>query len=105
MLALYLETMGHQVLIEHSSRGAMARASLERPDICILDIGLPDMDGNELARHLKAGKETASAFLVAVTGYGQEHDRLKALAAGFDQHLVKPVDLAKLASLLDQYRT
>ena len=104
MLALYLESLGHQVSIEHSSRAAIDRARLERPDVYILDIGLPDMDGNELARCLRQ-EETAHALLVAVTGYGQEQDRLKTTAAGFDQHLVKPVDLAKLASLLEQHRS
>jgi CheY-like chemotaxis protein len=104
MLALYLETMGHQVLTEHSSHGALGRARLEKPEVYILDIGLPDMDGNELARHLRAEQETAHAFLIAVTGYGQEHDRRKAIAAGFDQHLVKPVDVTQLAILLDQLR-
>ncbi|MFC5510354.1 PAS domain-containing protein [Massilia jejuensis] len=104
MLALYLESLGHQVSIEHSSRAAIDRARLERPDVYILDIGLPDMDGNELARCLRQ-EETGHALLVAVTGYGQEHDRLKTTAAGFDQHLVKPVDLAKLAALLEQHRS
>lgn len=104
MLGLYLETLGHQVMIEHSSLNALTRARLEKPDVCILDIGLPEMDGNELARRLRAEQETAQALLVAVTGYGQEHDRSKAMAAGFDQHLVKPVDVAKLAGLLDQRR-
>jgi CheY-like chemotaxis protein/anti-sigma regulatory factor (Ser/Thr protein kinase) len=104
MLALYLETLGHHVLIEHSSQDAIACAKLEKPDVCILDIGLPEMDGNELARQLRAEQKTAHAFLVAVTGYGQEHDKLNAMAAGFDQHLVKPVDVSKLANLLDQHR-
>jgi len=104
MLALYVESLGHQVSIEHSSRAAIDRARLERPDVYILDIGLPDMDGNELARCLRQ-EETGHALLVAVTGYGQEQDRLKTTAAGFDQHLVKPVDLAKLASLLEQHRS
>lgn len=104
MLALYLEAIGHQVLIEHSSQLAIVRASLEKPDVCILDIGLPEMDGNELARRLKAEQATAHALFIAVTGYGQEHDRLKTTAAGFDHHLVKPVDVSRLANLLDQYR-
>jgi CheY-like chemotaxis protein len=68
MLALYLETMGHQVLIEHSSRLAIVRAKLEKPDVCILDIGLPEMDGNELVRRLKVEQETANALFIAVTG-------------------------------------
>jgi CheY-like chemotaxis protein len=104
MLALYLETLGHRVLIEHSSQRALACAKLERPDACILDIGLPDMDGNELAFQLRAEQKTAHALLIAVTGYGQEHDKLNSMAAGFDQHLVKPVDVSKLADLLDQHR-
>lgn len=104
MLALYLETLGHQVLISHSSALAIVRATQEKPDVCILDIGLPEMDGNELVRRLKAEPETAHALFIAVTGYGQEHDRLKTMAAGFNHHLVKPVDVARLADLLDQHR-
>ncbi|NIA52522.1 PAS domain-containing protein [Massilia sp. TW-1] len=104
MLALYLETLGHQVLISHSSTLAIVRATQEKPDVCILDIGLPEMDGNELVRRLKAEPETAHALFIAVTGYGQEHDRLKTMAAGFNHHLVKPVDVAKLANLLTQHR-
>jgi CheY-like chemotaxis protein len=104
MLALYLETMGHQVLIEHSSHQAIVRARLENPDVYILDIGLPEMDGNELARRLKAERETVHALFIAVTGYGQEHDRLKTMAAGFDHHLVKPVDVTRIENLLDQHR-
>jgi CheY-like chemotaxis protein len=101
---MFLETLGHHVFIEHAPQRAIVRAKLERPDACILDIGLPDIDGNELARHLRAEQETAKALLVAVTGYGQEHDKLNSMAAGFDQHLVKPVDVGKLAELLDQHR-
>ena len=104
MLGLYLETMGHQVLIEHSSQFAIVRAGLEQPDVCILDIGLPEMDGNELVHRLKTERRTAHALFIAVTGYGQEHDRLKTKAAGFDHHLVKPVDVIKLANFLDQHR-
>ena len=63
-------------------------------------IGLPDMDGNELARHLRALPHLASACLIAVTGYGQEQDRRNTAAAGFDYHFVKPVDMTKLSALL-----
>lgn len=104
MLAMYLETLGHQVFTENSSVRAMECAKLERPDVCILDIGLPEMDGNELARCLRMEPETAHAFLIAVTGYGQENDKLNSMAAGFDQHFVKPVDASTLADLLDEYR-
>ena len=104
MLALSLEALGHQVFIEHSSKCALERAKLEEPDVFILDIGLPEMDGNELARRLKIENETSRALLIAVSGYGQEQDRLNAITAGFDQYLVKPVDASKLAELLEQHR-
>lgn len=73
---------------------------MSMPRICLLDIGLPEMDGNELARHLRAEPETANSVLVAVTGYGQEHDRKSSLAAGFNHHLVKPIDTKVLAAIL-----
>ena len=66
----------------------------------LLDIGLPEMDGNELAQRLRAQAETARSVLIAVTGYGQESDRRTTLASGFNHHLVKPVDTRKLAAIL-----
>ena len=100
MLAMFLEAAGHEVLIEHDSLQFLERARLEAPDVCILDIGLPDMDGNELARRLRLRPETAESVLIAVTGYGQERDKKNAAVAGFDHHFVKPVDTAGLAALL-----
>jgi signal transduction histidine kinase len=100
-LAMLLEVSGHEVLVEHGSRAALARAREATPDVCLLDIGLPDIDGAELARRLRAETETADALLVAVTGYGQDGDRERTRAAGFDHHLVKPIDLAKLQAILD----
>jgi PAS domain S-box-containing protein len=105
MLAVFLEASGHAVLVEHQSRRGLDRARVEVPDVCLLDIGIPEMDGNELARRLRAQPETSTAILIAVTGYGQEEDRQKAAAAGFDHHLVKPVDPAKLSALLAAIRT
>jgi PAS domain S-box-containing protein len=102
MLGMFVEALGHQVFIEHGSGKALERARAEMPDVCLLDIGLPDMDGNELARRLRAQPETAGAVLVAVTGYGQERERNNALGAGFDHHFVKPLDTAKLADLLNE---
>jgi CheY-like chemotaxis protein len=99
-LAMLLESTGHRVLVEHEARRALERAPSEAPDVFLLDIGLPEMDGNELARHLRAQPETAKSILIAVTGYGQESDRNNTLAAGFDYHLVKPVDTNKLAAVL-----
>ena len=65
-----------------------------RPDVMLIDVGLPVMDGYELVRRLRADARLASVRLIAVTGYGQESDRRRAFEAGFDEHLVKPVDLA-----------
>ena len=99
-MAMFLEDLGHRVIVEHSSRVALERARTEQPDVCLLDIGLPDIDGNELARRLRGQSETAAAILIAVTGYGQEQDRRNSLAAGFDEHMVKPLDFDQLESLL-----
>jgi signal transduction histidine kinase/ActR/RegA family two-component response regulator len=99
-LAMFVEALGHQVFVESSSSKALEDARTELPDVCLLDIGLPEMDGNELARRLRAQPETANTLLVAVTGYGQEQDRKNALGAGFDHLFVKPVDTQKLAALL-----
>jgi signal transduction histidine kinase len=100
MLGLVLTTLGHEVLVEHGSCQALERAKVEKPDVCLLDIGLPEMDGNELAQRLRAHPETKHCILVAVTGYGQEGDREKAFAAGFQHHLVKPIDTKQLAAVL-----
>ena len=104
MLGMLLEGAGHEVLVEHSPHRALERARAVAPDVCLLDIGLPEMDGNELAQRLRMLPETAHAVLIAVTGYGQEHDRRRSLASGFDHHLVKPVDTAELRSLLARVR-
>jgi PAS domain S-box-containing protein len=102
MLKMLLEASGHDVLVEHSPRRALERARLEPPDVGLLDIGLPEMDGNELARTLRGRPETAHAVLIAITGYGQDHDRKAALESGFDHHLVKPIDTAGLMGLLNR---
>lgn len=100
MLAMLLEATGHKVLVEHGARRALERAKIDPPQVFLLDIGLPEIDGNELARRLRAQPETAHAVLIAVTGYGQDSDRERTVAAGFDHHLVKPVDIGKLADIL-----
>jgi PAS domain S-box-containing protein len=100
VLSMLCEMLGHAVSVEHASLPALERALLERPDVCLVDIGLPDMDGKALARRLRSHPETAGATLVAVTGYGQEKDRAAALAAGFDHYLVKPVELAAIEQVL-----
>ena len=99
-LAIFLEAAGHEVFTEYTATDAIARARLVCPHICILDIGLPDMDGNELASQLRAMQETENAIFIAVTGYGQMEDRGKSLAAGFHYHFVKPVDPVSLINVI-----
>ncbi|QYF94445.1 PAS domain S-box protein [Massilia sp. PAMC28688] len=101
MLGLMLRALGHDVVISHDAHGALGEQAGAVPDVFLLDIGLPQMDGNELARQLRAQPRTASAVLIAVTGYGQETDRQRTREAGFDHHLVKPVDLDELSAILN----
>ena len=101
MLAMLLEAAGHRVWVENGPQGALERAHAEQPQACLIDIGLPDMDGNTLAQRLRAAPGTADALLVATTGYGQDSDRRRSLDAGFDHHLVKPIDLHALYAILD----
>jgi len=99
-LAHLLEAKGHHVTVMANAHSALDE-SLRRPlPLYILDIGLPDIDGYELARRLRASPGSANAVLVALTGYGQMHDQDKAFAAGFDHHFVKPIDIAALDRIL-----
>jgi len=100
MVAMLLASMGYATMVEYGSQAALDRALAARPDVCILDIGLPDMDGYALARQLRADARTRGALLIALTGYSQSQDREQALAAGFDQHFAKPVDIDKLGAML-----
>jgi len=100
MLAMLLQQTGHEVAVEHDPLRALERSRAQPPDVFLLDIGLPEIDGNELARRLKAQPETSGAVLMAVTGYGHKHDRDASMAAGFSHHFVKPVDPSALSSLL-----
>lgn len=99
-LAMLLEALGHEVIVEHNAWRALERSQIEALDACLLDIGLPEIDGNELARRLRAQRATADAVIIAVTGYGGEEDRKNALASGFDHYLIKPVNTEKLATIL-----
>jgi CheY-like chemotaxis protein len=99
-LAMLLEAAGHEVAIEKKAQAALKRAELEVHDVYLLDIGLPGMDGIELARRLRSIPKTAHATLIAVTGYGHQYDKETAIAAGFDYYFVKPADATKLVNLL-----
>ncbi len=100
MLDMLLSALGYRVASTSSARDGLRRAEAEAPDVCILDIGLPDLDGFALARALRAGERTRHATLIALSGYGQDTDRAKAFDAGFDQYYVKPVDAEALAAAL-----
>jgi CheY-like chemotaxis protein len=98
--ALLLEKSGHQARVAYSGPIALQAAVEYQPDLVLLDIGLPEMDGYEVARRLRQHPELQAVSLIALTGYGQETDRHRSRAAGFDHHLVKPVDLQKLQEVL-----
>lgn len=98
-LAELLEMYGHTVCTAYTGAQATARTLEFKPDIVFLDIGLPDMSGYEVAAALRKLPIPQQFLLVALTGYGQEHDRQAAMQAGFDEHFAKPVDFGKLATL------
>lgn len=100
MLARLLATHGHEVTVCHDGPRAIEHAMEQRPEVVLLDLGMPVMDGLEVARRLRATPETSQVLLVAVTGWGQASDRRRTAEAGFDKHLVKPVDEATLRRLL-----
>ena len=94
------EAFGHEVRTAHDGPTALRVAADFRPELVLLDIGLPGMSGYEVARRLRELPGLGDAVLVALTGWGQEGDRRKAEEAGFDHHLVKPVGLQELQPLL-----
>ena len=98
-LAELLEIDGHAVRTAYTGTEAIARTFEFKPDIVFLDIGLPDLNGYEVAVKLRQLPMPQEFLLIALTGYGQEHDRRAALAAGFNEHFAKPVDFDKLATL------
>jgi CheY-like chemotaxis protein len=101
MLRMLLELEGHEVAVAHDGLSALERVRTFAPSVVILDIGLPGMDGHEVARRLRQDPMLQSVRLIALTGYGQPTDTQKARDSGFDSHLVKPVHLESLRPLLD----
>jgi CheY-like chemotaxis protein len=99
-LAMLLRLTGQDVRTVHDGRQALILAEAYRPDLVLLDIGLPGIDGYEVARRLRSVPWIGTTTLVALTGYGGEDDRRQARAAGFDHHMVKPVDFGALHRLL-----
>jgi len=99
-MALCLRDAGHTVDVEADPRRALEHNARQPADVYLLDIGLPEMDGNELARRIRAQSQGRQPALIAITGYGQAANRQTAMEAGFDHYLVKPVDVQTLIGLL-----
>jgi signal transduction histidine kinase/ActR/RegA family two-component response regulator len=102
MLAMYLRSDGHEVRVAADGHAALTEAAAFRPEVALLDIGMPGLSGYDVARTLRRDPETASTLLVAITGWGQDGDRRLAMAAGFDAHLTKPADPAAISVLLNE---
>jgi len=100
MLAALLATKGYAADVAYSAADALVLAREMRPDVCLLDLGLPGMNGCELARRLRALPETAGCRLIALSGYGQPEDLRRTAAAGFDHHVVKPMEFDAILKLL-----
>jgi CheY-like chemotaxis protein len=99
-LGMLLGLAGHEVRIAHSGQTALSLAQVFRPDTALLDIGMPDLSGYEVARQLRREPWGAGIRLIALTGWGQTDDRRRAHEAGFDHHLTKPIDPDALAALI-----
>jgi CheY-like chemotaxis protein len=99
-LAEALGGWGHDVHLAHDGPAAVEQALRLRPEVVLLDIGLPRLDGYAVAERLRAEPALPGVLLIALSGYGQAGDRAKTRAAGFHEHLVKPVDLVSLSALL-----
>ena len=101
-MSMLLESSGAKTSVAYVGEEAIAIAAAVRPSAAILDIGMPGMDGCELARRLRADPAHAGILLIALTGWGQQEDRARVVAAGFDHHLLKPVDFGELRTLLQR---
>jgi CheY-like chemotaxis protein len=99
-LGMLLDVLGADVQVAHDGPAALKAFDAYRPAIVLLDIGMPGMDGYQVAREIRNRRTGTRVPLVALTGWGQEEDRRRAKAAGFDHHLVKPADIESLQALL-----
>jgi CheY-like chemotaxis protein len=100
MLQVLLGMLGHNVSVAHTGRSAIESVEAACPHVVLLDIGLPDMSGYDVAREIRAS-HPASVRLIALTGWGQDEDGTRATDAGFDQHVTKPADPALLERILN----
>jgi CheY-like chemotaxis protein len=97
---MLLELGGNRVALAHTGPDALTTAAAFQPQVMFLDIGLPELNGYEVARRLRADPAQPQPLLVALTGWGSDDDRRQARDAGFDRHLTKPVDATKIADVL-----
>lgn len=104
MLSLTIKLLGSEVLMAHDGHEAVRIAAEARPNVVVMDLGMPGMNGYEAARHLRAEPWGRKLLLIALTGWGQEEDRHRTQAAGFDHHLVKPLEPATLQKLLSEHQ-
>jgi len=104
-LSMLLELAGHEVRVAHLGSTALSLAQAFRPDVALLDIGMPDLSGYEVAQALRRESWGREIQLIALTGWGQERDRQEALEAGFNHHLTKPIDPDQLESFIAQHRS
>jgi len=102
-LAMLLQAYGHRVAMVHTGKAALEVVATEPPDVILLDIGLPQMNGWEIARRIRTEPRGKKPLLIAVTGYSSDGDRQQSLNAGVDLHLVKPVDPAILVGILHRF--
>ena len=101
-LARLLEIRGHDVQVAYDGPTGLDKAKKSKPEVVLLDIGLPGMDGYQVAAHLRREEAVKDATLIAISGYGQAEDLRLAKEAGFDHHLVKPIASADLFKLLEE---
>jgi DNA-binding response OmpR family regulator len=99
-LAMLLRLAGHDVRTAHGGEAALAIARTFEPEVALVDIGMPDLNGYEVAKRLRRTDGGKDLRLIALTGWGQDEDKRRALDAGFDHHLTKPVDPRRLGALL-----
>jgi CheY-like chemotaxis protein len=100
--AMLLEFSGHTVRVAYDGASALKIANEFRPEAALVDIGMPLIDGYEVVARIRALPWGTQSTLIAMTGWGQEEDKRRSLNAGFDHHLTKPIDVDRLAALLEQ---
>lgn len=101
LVATIMQMYGHQTQKAYNGESALEMITVYRPDFVLLDIGLPDINGYEVAQRIRENPQTKNVKLIAVTGYGFDSDRQKSKESGFDYHLVKPIDPGELPKIFD----